>query len=81
MAVVEKMTLTFMETLLNESMSNALWEQLARTEANGCWPRSTVMVFTKQCVFPPFSPGGSEDKGQCARFIMRTKLELRGLFN
>lgn len=63
MAVVEKMTLTFMGTLLNESMSNALWEQLARTEANGCWPRSTVMVFTKQCVFPPSPPVALKTKG------------------
>lgn len=56
MAVLEKMTLTFMETLLNESMSNALWEQLARAETNGCWPRSTVRVFMKSCVFPPGPP-------------------------
>lgn len=52
MAVVDKMTLTFMESLLNESMSNALWEQLASTEATGCWPRSTAMVFMKHCVLP-----------------------------
>lgn len=80
MAVLEKMTLTFMETLLNESMSNALWEQLARTEANGCWPRSTVMVFMKCCVLPPGPPGGAKDKGQFEQIIMTMKLERKGLF-
>lgn len=63
MAVLEKMTLTFMETLLNESMSNALWEHLARTEANGWWPRSTVMVFMKCCVLPPGPPVALKTKG------------------
>lgn len=31
--------------------------------------------------FTSWSPGGAKDKGQCVRFIMRMKLERRGLFN
>lgn len=38
MALVEKMTLTFMETPLNETMSNAWWEWLAGAGAEAAGP-------------------------------------------